>query len=72
MYWSTKLWYRKQVKDALAHFDEESFFPDPDEIDTIKDLVEALSFVEAASRDLCGQKETLASADKVHDSILCL
>ena len=35
------------------------------EISVVKDLVDALSIVEAASRDLCGQKETLASADRV-------
>ena len=65
MYWNSDPWYRKQVKDALAHFDKESLYLDDHEISIVKDLVEALSIVEAVSRDLCGRKETLASADKV-------
>ena len=56
---------RVQVKRALAYFDKESMFPEQYEIDTIEDVVKALGLVEAASRDLCGRKETLASADRV-------
>ena len=56
---------RYQIKKALVDFNEEALFPTDDEVSTIKDLVEALSIVEAGSRSLCAQKETLATADLV-------
>ena len=57
---------RVQVKKALVHFDMDNLFPTEDEVTTIKDLIDALSIVEAGSRSLCGREETLASADQVN------
>ena len=58
---------RKPVKKALYDEGREDLFPTRIELDAIKEVTEALSYVEAASRDLCGHGETLASADQVFD-----
>ena len=57
-------YFREQVEEALRFFNKVSMYPDPHELDTIKDMIEALDIVEAGSRHLSGQKETLASADE--------
>ena len=55
---------RVQVRKVLFEFDCLSWFPEEDEIDTIKSIIDTLEIVEAGTRDICGLKETLASADK--------
>ena len=61
----TKIFNRFQVRKVLSDEDKLDMFPDEDELNTIKSLFEALSIVEAGTRDLCAKKETLASADRV-------
>ena len=60
---------RLQVRKVLFEFDRLSWFPEQDEIDTIKSIIDALEIVEAGTTDLCSLTETLASADQVGDSI---
>ena len=39
-------------------------YPTPEEMDTIKELVEALEIVEAGTRALCARDVNLADADE--------
>ena len=55
------------MRTVLDLEDKLHLFPGEDELEIIKSISEALSIVEAGTRDLCGEKETLASADKVSD-----
>ena len=67
MYWNA-YFNRKQVRTVLDGADKLHLFPSEEDLETIKSVFEALSIVEAGTRDLCGQKETLASADLGSDT----
>ena len=53
------------MRTVLDHANKLNLFPYEDELEEIKSISDALSIVEAGTRDLCGAKETLASADRV-------
>ena len=50
---------------ALVKFGQVSWFPTEDEIKMIKSIIDTLDILEAGTRKLCGQIESLASADRV-------
>ena len=56
---------RYQIRKILSDEDKLHLFPDEHEINIIKGISDVLEIIEAGTRDLCGRKETLASADRV-------
>ena len=56
---------RVEVKDALMELDKLDMFPSEAELNHIQAMSDALSIVEAGSRDLCNRGENLATADQV-------
>ena len=54
-----------QIRKVLSDEDKLDLFPDQDELEVIKAMTDVLEILEVGTRDLCGRKETLASADRV-------
>ena len=54
----------------MASQEKDHLYPDPEEIKTIKQLVDALEIVEAGTRALCRRDVNLAVADEIFEYII--
>ena len=58
-----------QIRKVLSDEDKLDWFPYQEELEVIKAMSDVLEILEIGTRDLCGRKETLASADRGCSSI---